>query len=294
MSGTRLVAVGPRSSERVDELARRHGHAIAGRYPCPPSRRPSVSFDDVLVDAEVLGPIGQGRPGWLDGVSRIFVLVADDDPDPMASRVPLLGRAAKRVLDVVGGLAALALFAPVIAIGAVLVRLDSRGPAFYRQVRVGLDGQQFRMWKLRTMYVDSDDRAHREYVRALMTGGAASNNGIYRVDADPRITRAGSLLRRWSIDELPQFLNVVTGEMSLVGPRPNALHETALYDGHTWQRLRVKPGVTGPWQVDARGLVPFGEMVELDLRYIRDWNLADDVRLLARTPSAVVSGDGAA
>lgn len=292
MIGSRMVAVGPRSCERIDGLARRHRRAVAGRYPCPPVHRPSLSFDEVLVDAEVLGPIGQNRPAWLDGATRIYVL--GDGPDPLAPKVPLPGRAAKRLVDLVGGVVALALFAPIIAVGALLVRLDSSGPAFYRQVRVGLDGEQFRMWKLRTMFVDSDDGAHREYVRALMTGGADRNNGIYRVETDPRITRAGALLRRWSIDELPQFLNVVTGEMSLVGPRPNALHETALYDGHTWQRLRVKPGVTGPWQVDARGLVPFCEMVELDLCYIRDWSLSGDVRLLTRTPGAVLNGEGAA
>lgn len=292
MSTCRLIAVGPRSCERVDRLGRRHGRTVVGRFPCMPDERPHVSFDDVLVDADALGPIGTGRPAWLDGADRIYVL--GDDDDPMTVKMPAVGRAIKRSIDVVGGLAALALFAPVIAVAALWVRVDSRGPAFYRQVRVGLDGQKFRMWKLRTMHVDCDDRAHREYVRAWVAGGADRHDGIFRVPADPRITRAGALLRRLSIDELPQFANVVTGEMSLVGPRPNALHETALYDAHTWQRLRVKPGVTGPWQVEARGLVPFGEMVELDLRYIREWSITDDVRLLVNTPAAVLGGEGAA
>jgi len=291
--GPGLVALGPCSSRAVDRLARRHGYSVVARYSSMVPFRPEGPFVDVLVDQELLGPLGEPRPGWMDQVDRIFVL-ADPDSDPIASVRGPLGRAAKRALDVVGGVAALMLFSPLIAAGALWVKLDSRGPAFFRQVRVGKDGRKFRMWKLRTMYADVDDSHHREYVRALMTGQAPRNGGVFRVDHDPRITRAGRVLRRWSFDELPQFLNVVTGDMSLVGPRPNALHETAMYDGRTWQRLRVRPGVTGRWQVDARGLVPFEEMVELDLRYIEHWSFFGDVRLLFRTPGAVVGGEGAA
>lgn len=291
--GPGLVALGPVSSVMVDALARRHGYGVVARYSSMVPFRPEGPFVDVLVDQELLGPLGEPRPGWMDEVDRIFILV-DPDRDPIAAVTGPIGRAAKRMLDVVGGIAALVLFGPLIAAGALWVKLDSRGPAFFRQVRVGRDGRQFHMWKLRTMYTDVDDRHHREYVRALMKGQAPRNDGVFRVHQDPRITRAGRVLRRWSFDELPQFLNVVSGDMSLVGPRPNALHETAMYDGKAWQRLRVRPGVTGRWQVDARGLVPFEEMIELDLRYIEQWSFLGDVRLIFRTPGAVVGGEGAA
>jgi lipopolysaccharide/colanic/teichoic acid biosynthesis glycosyltransferase len=127
-----------------------------------------------------------------------------------------------------------------------------------------------------------------------MQGEAPQSNGIYRVADDPRITRAGHVLRRWSLDELPQLFNVLSGEMSLVGPRPNALHETAWYDAQAWQRLRVKPGVTGPWQVEARGLVPFGEMVRMDIDYIEGWSVWRDIHVLMCTPAAVFGRAGAA
>jgi lipopolysaccharide/colanic/teichoic acid biosynthesis glycosyltransferase len=288
-----LLVLGPVSSARADELARRHRRVVLARHPNLPTVRPPGDFVDVLVDGDLLGPLGDSRPQWLDHVEHIFVLNGPDD-DPMAPIGGPLGRASKRLLDVVAGTVALLLFAPVIAVAGLWVKLDSRGPAFYRHVRVGKDGRQFRMWKLRTMHCDADDAVHREYVKSLMRGEAARNNGMFRVGQDPRITRAGRVLRRWSIDELPQFVNVMSGDMSVVGPRPNALHETAMYDGTAWQRLRVRPGVTGPWQVDARGLVPFEEMIALDIRYIAQRSLFGDVRLIFRTPGAVLGGDGAA
>ena len=149
------------------------------------------------------------------------------------------------------------------------------------------------MLKLRTMQHGNDDTDHRNYVRDLMKGSAAATDGVYRLADDPRVTRAGAVLRHYSIDELPQLWNVVKGDMSMIGPRPNSLHETALYDARSWERLRVKPGMTGLWQVEARGLVSFEEMVELDIKYWQTWSLWGDIKLLLRTPIAVVKARGA-
>ena len=289
----RLATFGFRSGCAVEALARRHGFTVAQRHPLLPVVRPDADFDDVLIDGELLGRIGEGRPDWLDDVDRIYVLTCDE-VDPMAPLVGPISLAVKRAVDVVGALAALVVCLPVIAVCGIWVKLDSRGPIFYRQMRVGLDGQKFRMWKLRTMRRDCDDGHHRQYVKALMQGEAPRLNGMYRVADDPRITRAGHVLRRWSLDELPQLFNVLSGEMSLVGPRPNALHETAWYDARAWQRLRVRPGVTGPWQVEARGLVPFGEMVQMDIEYIERWSVWRDIHVLMCTPAAVFGRAGAA
>ena len=210
---------------------------------------------------------------------------------------PALSRRArlfKRVLDVTLGSVALVAAAPVLAIGIAAVKLETPGPALFRQVRPGLDGRSFTMLKLRTMTVGNDDREHRDYVASLIKGGGATHDGIFKLTNDRRITRVGRLLRRFSIDEVPQLINVVRGDMSLVGPRPPVAAEVDHYDVTHWMRLRVKPGMTGAWQVAGRCELTYDEMVRLDVDYWRSWSVRTELRILARTLPAVLSGRGAA
>ncbi|HEY6272592.1 MAG TPA: sugar transferase [Terriglobales bacterium] len=206
----------------------------------------------------------------------------------------------KRLIDIGGGAAALLVFSPVVALIAVAVKLTSKGPILYRQVRIGQYGRRFTFLKFRSMYVNSSATIHQEYVQSLIRGGngpqpaAAVPGQVYKIKHDPRVTPLGRFLRKTSLDELPQFLNVLKGEMSLVGPRPPIPYEMAAYD--TWHRRRLleaKPGVTGLWQVSGRSRTTFDEMVRLDLRYAKAWSLWLDLRILAQTPRAVLSGEGA-
>jgi lipopolysaccharide/colanic/teichoic acid biosynthesis glycosyltransferase len=206
----------------------------------------------------------------------------------------------KRIMDIVGSAFALVLFAPILLTVAVAVKLTSKGPVFFRQNRVGQYGKQFVFLKFRSMYVDNDASAHKAYVKQLIAGNAKSQsangngNGFFKLTGDKRITRIGGILRRTSLDELPQFINVLRGEMSLVGPRPAIVYEVENYD--IWHRRRVveaKPGITGLWQVNGRSRVKFDDMVRLDLRYAKTWSPWMDLKILMRTPAAVVFGDGA-
>jgi exopolysaccharide biosynthesis polyprenyl glycosylphosphotransferase len=206
----------------------------------------------------------------------------------------------KRIMDIVGSAFALLLFAPVLLAVAIAIKLTSKGPVFFRQQRVGQHGEQFVFLKFRSMHVNNDSSVHKEYVTKLIAGNAQSQpgngngNGVYKLTRDPRITRIGGFLRRTSLDELPQFVNVLKGEMSLVGPRPAIAYEVEAYD--IWHRRRVleaKPGITGLWQVNGRSRVKFDDMVRLDLRYAKTWSPWMDLKILLRTPVAVVFGDGA-
>jgi lipopolysaccharide/colanic/teichoic acid biosynthesis glycosyltransferase len=203
-------------------------------------------------------------------------------------------------MDIVGSVLALLLFAPVFLAIALAIRLTSKGPVFFRQKRVGQSGEEFTFLKFRTMHVNNDPRIHQEYVRQLIAGTAQRHPGngngecVYKLTKDSRITRVGRFLRRTSLDELPQFLNVLRGEMALVGPRPATAYEVEAYD--TWHRRRIfeaKPGITGLWQVSGRSRVNFDEMVRLDLQYARTWSPWVDLKILMRTPAAVFFGDGA-
>jgi exopolysaccharide biosynthesis polyprenyl glycosylphosphotransferase len=208
--------------------------------------------------------------------------------------------AMKRAMDIVGSIGALILFAPIFLAVAVAVRLTSKGPILFRQERIGQHGQPFTFLKFRSMRVNNDAGIHKEYVKQLIAGKAERNSsngnggGVFKLTQDPRITRVGSFLRKTSLDELPQFLNVLKGDMSLVGPRPPVPYELEAYD--FWHRRRVleaKPGITGLWQVSGRSRVTFDEMVRLDLRYARSWSPWMDIKILLRTPFAVVLGEGA-
>ena len=208
----------------------------------------------------------------------------------------------KRVMDIIGSALILVICAPVFLIIALAIKGSSKGPAFFKQQRIGQYGKSFTFLKFRSMHVDNNPGIHKEYVTQLIAGraqrnpsnGNADGAGVYKLTDDPRITQVGAFLRRTSLDELPQFLNVLRGDMSLVGPRPAIPYEVEAYQ--TWHRrrvLEVKPGITGLWQVSGRCRVKFDEMVRLDLRYAKTWSPWLDIQILLRTPQAVVAGDGA-
>lgn len=208
--------------------------------------------------------------------------------------------ALKRAMDIVGSLLALVCFSPLFLLIAVIIKATSKGPVFYRQQRIGQHGKAFVFLKFRSMYVNSDSRIHQEYVTKMIAGKAQANAAegdgqkVYKLTRDPRITPFGALLRKTSLDELPQFVNVLRGEMSLVGPRPPVPYEVEAYDiWHRRRLLEAKPGITGLWQVSGRCRLKFDEMVRLDLHYARHWSPWMDIKILARTPGAVVEGEGA-
>jgi exopolysaccharide biosynthesis polyprenyl glycosylphosphotransferase len=196
-------------------------------------------------------------------------------------------RAGKRVFDVVGSLALLVLFAPLFVIAAVWVKLHDRGPVLFAQERTGRDGSMFRCLKFRSMVVDAERLLPELHA---LTG---HQDGLFKMEDDPRITRPGRWLRRYSIDELPQLVNVLRGEMSLVGPRPPLPTEVARYARDTVRRLRVRPGMTGLWQVSGRADLAFDEAIRLDLYYVDNWSMLQDLTILARTLGAVLGSRGA-
>ena len=209
-------------------------------------------------------------------------------------------RAIKRMIDVLGSLTLLVLLSPVFFVIAAAIKLSSQGPVLFRQQRIGEHGTPFTFLKFRSMYVNNDASQHKEYVRQLIAGQAAkqpangTGEGVFKLTNDPRITPVGNFLRRTSLDELPQFLNVLSGDMSLVGPRPPVPYEVDAYA--TWHRRRLleaKPGITGLWQVQGRSRVGFDDMVRLDLRYARNCSPWLDLKILVRTPKAVIAGNGA-
>jgi exopolysaccharide biosynthesis polyprenyl glycosylphosphotransferase len=208
-------------------------------------------------------------------------------------------RTVKRTLDILGSSLALLIFSPIFLLIAIAIKLSSEGPIFFRQKRIGQYGAMFTFLKFRSMYVNNDASVHKEYVQQLIAGEAERNGnengeGVFKITNDPRITSIGKLLRRASLDELPQFINVLRGEMSLVGPRPPVAYEVEAYD--VWHRRRIleaKPGITGLWQVNGRSRVKFDDMVRLDLQYAKTWSPWLDVKILLRTPGAVISGGGA-
>ncbi|HEX7072299.1 MAG TPA: sugar transferase [Rhodothermales bacterium] len=211
---------------------------------------------------------------------------------------PPVRQALKRTLDVIGSLVLLLLLSPLLFCIAVLVKLGSPGPVLFRQTRVGHGARPFTMLKFRTMQADADVSLHRAFVTRLINPGGGSppiaENGLFKIVDDPRITSVGRILRRTSLDELPQLWNVLKGEMSLVGPRPPLPYEVEQYRPWHWRRvLDAKPGITGLWQVTGRSRTTFDEMVRLDLRYVRASSLWTDIKILLATPRAVVTGKGA-
>jgi lipopolysaccharide/colanic/teichoic acid biosynthesis glycosyltransferase len=198
----------------------------------------------------------------------------------------------KRILDVVIALVALVLFSPVWVVIALLVKATSPGPVFFRNTMVGRGGHLFRYHKFRTM-VAGDDSHHREWLREFVTKDAPYKGGRFKVDADPRRTPVGKFLRRTSLDEIPQLIDVLMGDMSVVGPRPPVLYEFEVYDEHARSRLAVRPGITGLYQVTARSTVPFSQMLAIDLDYIERRSLWLDLKIIVSTPWVMLTGKGA-
>jgi lipopolysaccharide/colanic/teichoic acid biosynthesis glycosyltransferase len=209
-------------------------------------------------------------------------------------------RLIKRSMDIAGSLFALVLTSPFLVFISVMIKLTSKGPILFRQERIGQHGRKFTFLKFRSMYFANDHTIHQEYVKRLIAGstGLEQENGrkpeVYKLTNDPRITPFGRFLRKTSLDEIPQFLNVLTGSMSLVGPRPPVPYEFECYESWHRQRLvAVKPGITGQWQVGGRSRTTFDEMVRMDLKYSSSWTVWGDIKILSRTPRAVLSGVGA-
>ncbi len=207
-------------------------------------------------------------------------------PRPHVGLSPL-HRLLKRSMDVVGALLGLALSFPVMLLAAIAIKLDSPGPVIFAQERAGENNRPFRLFKLRTMVLGASERVGHVLSQNTLRGP------VFKIPDDPRITRVGRFLRRWSLDEIPQFWNVLKGEMSLVGPRPEETWVVAQYNDEQRQRLAVKPGLTGPMQISGRGELDMNERLELELEYIRDYSLGKDVLILLRTIPAVISGKGA-
>jgi len=226
----------------------------------------------------------------IDIVPRFFDVVGPGMAVHSVEGLPLIGmpplrlarssRLLKRAMDLVVSAAALVLLAPVFAAVAVLIKLDSRGPVFFRQVRMGFGNRTFRIWKFRTMSTDAEERkAQVVHLNKHLAGDAR----MFKIPDDPRVTKVGRFLRKTSLDELPQLFNVVAGQMSLVGPRPLILDEDQHVHAWARKRLDLKPGMTGLWQVLGRSDIPFEEMVKLDYMYVTGWSLTTDLQLIART-----------
>jgi lipopolysaccharide/colanic/teichoic acid biosynthesis glycosyltransferase len=235
---------------------------------------------------------GEGR-----GRSVITTLYPDLFEVERKKRLSLL---TKRFMDIVGSTLALILLTPVFMLLAIIIKMTSKGPILFRQQRVGQFGAPFEFLKFRSMSVSTDAGIHKEYVQNFIAGKAQpaaavkDQKVVYKITSDPRVTWIGRFMRRTSLDELPQFWNVLNGEMSLVGPRPPIPYEIEAYDiWHRRRLLEAKPGITGLWQVHGRSRTTFDEMVRLDLRYSRTWSPLLDLKILLQTPRAVISGNGA-
>ncbi|OGP74744.1 MAG: polyprenyl glycosylphosphotransferase [Deltaproteobacteria bacterium RBG_16_50_11] len=227
--------------------------------------------------------------------SDFFPLSLDEPEETHAIQFAL-----KRVIDVAGSVVGIFLSSPLILLTAFTIKITSPGPVLFKQIRLGKRGARFSFYKFRSMVVGGDDQIHRDYVTNLIKGNLDKvNQGneqkpFYKIKCDPRVTPVGRIIRKLSIDEIPQFFNVIKGEMSLVGPRPPLPYEIEEYDSwHLRRILEVKPGITGLWQVDGRSQTSFDDMVRLDLRYVQNWSLWLDLKILIKTLGAVVRSNGA-
>ncbi|MDH3197873.1 MAG: sugar transferase [Candidatus Krumholzibacteria bacterium] len=214
-----------------------------------------------------------------------------------AAPISALASAAKRLVDLISATSVIVFGMPFYLMIAAMIKLTSEGPVLFVQDRVGADGRTFKFYKFRTMVAGTSDSNHRDVAESFINGnmiGRCEKSGrpVYKLQHDPRVTPIGRFLRRTSLDELPQFINVLRGEMSLVGPRPPLAYELAHYKEWHKGRLAAKPGLTGLWQVSGRSTVPFDEMVMLDLFYIENWSLALDLKIILRTVPVMLFGYG--
>jgi lipopolysaccharide/colanic/teichoic acid biosynthesis glycosyltransferase len=251
---------------------------------------------EVDLSFHVFPDLCEGDNGGTGDPATFSTIYPDVVNELESKRIPLL---VKRCLDIAGSLLALIILSPLISLVAAVIKLTSPGPVLFRQIRLGQRGQSFTFLKFRSMYAKADHAIHESYIKSFISNKTESpaNEGgakIYKLQADPRITPVGRFLRRTSLDEIPQFFSVLIGHMSLVGPRPPVPYEFAAYK--TWHRRRllaVKPGITGFWQVEGRSRVKFDDMVRMDIEYARTWSLWMDVKIILRTPRAVLGGNGA-
>jgi len=269
----------------VSTVMNRMTSALRDRLPAEQFRQVSISFHLFPDDWEQDSPLPK--------MGALYPDLAQRDQSRKVFK------ALKRAMDIAGSVAALTVLSPLFLVISIAVKCSSPGPVFFRQWRIGQHGVPFVFLKFRSMKVGSDSSIHQHYVTKLIAGQAdpqlTEGNGekVYKLTRDPRVTRVGACLRRTSLDELPQFFNVLSGKMSLVGPRPPIPYEVEAYD--LWHRARLleaKPGITGLWQVNGRSRVKFDDMVRLDLRYARTWSLWMDIKILLRTPGAIF-GEGA-
>jgi exopolysaccharide biosynthesis polyprenyl glycosylphosphotransferase len=300
----------------VDDDPRPLRDELAGVEVWPSSELVAVvrdrHVDRVLVafsgapDARTLGLVHELRKldVQVDIVPRLFEVMPPNVEVHSVEGIALLGlrpvriggtaRAAKRLLDVIGSFILLILTAPLFALAAWQIKRGSPGPVLFRQIRLGQDMREFTALKFRTMTDERHDEEHREYLETIMTSTAkVGENGLYKLERPGSVTKAGRWLRRTSLDELPQLINVLRGDMSLVGPRPCIPYETSLFETHHFDRFAVPAGITGLWQVTARSRATFAEALDLDVAYARGWSLALDLKILARTPTQVFRGQGA-
>jgi exopolysaccharide biosynthesis polyprenyl glycosylphosphotransferase len=241
-------------------------------------RRLGVQVDIVPRLFETVGP--NTALHTIEGIPLIAL--------PEAKRLPG-SRAIKRGVDIVGAVVGLVLTAPLFAYFSLRIKRDSPGPVFFRQRRLGEGMREFEVVKFRTMAVGTDDAQHREFIKRTMTADALpSDNGLYKLDRRDAVTKFGAFLRRTSLDELPQLINVLRGDMSLVGPRPCLAYETEGFEPHHFERFTVPAGITGLWQVTARAHATFGEALDMDVAYARNWTLGLDLLLLVKTPFQVL------
>jgi exopolysaccharide biosynthesis polyprenyl glycosylphosphotransferase len=217
---------------------------------------------------------------------------------PRSSNIEGLNFALKRLFDISTASILIIATAPIMGIAALMTLVLDGRPLLFRQTRIGIHGRRFELLKFRTMRTSNSDAIHRSYVRDWIRSNRPANgnggaDGVYKLTADPRITPVGRWLRRFSIDELPQLINVLRGEMSLIGPRPALPYEVECYEDWHRRRLEAPPGITGLWQVSGRNQLSFDQMVRLDIQYIEDWSLGQDLAILFRTVPAMIHGDGA-
>ncbi len=264
----------------VEKILRGNGHCLGsittGTYP------------DHLFQ-ELLNEDGEGKPDF-------FPLDLDEN-----HRISQFQQFLKRGIDITGSLFGLILLSLVMLTITVAIKVNSPGPAIFRQIRLGMKGMRFPFYKFRSMYANTNDQIHREYVANLIEGNLEKiNQGdgktpFFKMKSDSRVTRVGKILRKLSLDEVPQLFNVLKGEMSLVGPRPPIPYELQRYEPwHLRRILEMKPGITGLWQVSGRSTTTFDEMVRLDLRYVKNWSLLLDLKILAKTVREVIHPRGAA
>ena len=221
--------------------------------------------------------LSQSRPAYINGLPALIY-----------RRVPenQLALLTKNTIDRIGALFGLLLAAPIFLLTALVIKLESRGPVFFKQVRSGLNGKPFKLLKFRTMCTNAEDK------KAALKAFNEMSGPVFKIKKDPRVTRVGKFLRKYSVDEIPQFINVLKGDMSLVGPRPPLPEEVAKYEPWQHRKLSVKPGVTCIWQVNGRNTIDFEEWMKLDLQYIDNWSLWLDAKLLAKTIPTVIKGSG--